>query len=245
MGFDQEKFRDLLNTAMGNQSQIAFANRAGLSKCRLNRLLREKTIGQPHKGTLKSIAEASDGRVTMNELLEACGYPLQASDTTVGANGTHIGEEHIHIANDLKKGVETFVGIATKYSSLDDMLDAVETVYGTEHMKHLVKESHEYEGKGRKGAEEYANCEFVWLYKDFKSVLPFILYYCKTAGGGVIVSDCAFDLATLMEVKDPNATQFLFHELGKGDVTYTDYPMILSTVPDFSAKERLLKAIFG
>lgn len=244
MAYDMNKFRELLSAAIGSRRQNEFAEVSGISKSRLNHLLNDDTIGQPQKVTLQKIAEASQGRVTEGQLLSACGYPVSPVQEL---DALPAKEAHIRIAKELRKGVMEFAGVAAKYASLDDMLETVELLYGSGHMTCRTEDGAVYTGKGRRGAERYAHCCFRWTYKDFTATMPFILFYFRTEGGGVVVADCAFDLLTLMEMQNAEAQKFLMSAAEKGDVAYTDYPMVMnvSRCDSGEAERRLLKALFG
>ena len=74
--YDIDKFRKLLKKAIGDRKQKEFAEIAGLSYFNLNRMLKNDSNGVPKRSSLEKIAEASEGRVTVSQLLYVCGYKL-------------------------------------------------------------------------------------------------------------------------------------------------------------------------
>jgi len=241
--FDQDKFRELLKRAIGSRTQYTFSEISGISKSRLSHLMNDVNSGAPSKTTIRKVADSSEGRVTEEQLLAACGYETSEKTTE---DGMPAKVYILKIANDLKEGVESFAGVSTKYNSIDDAVDTINLLYGPPGCKYLIQKEEKYEGRGRKGAENYVHCKYIFVKDDLEAVLPFILFYCKTEGGGAILSDCAFDLPTLMEMKNADAGKFLFKIAEEGDVKYTDFPIVLRVRRwNFDREKRLLQAIFG
>ena len=71
---DMEKFINLVVKAVGNERQNAFAKKSNLSPSHLNHLLRGTSFSSPSPDTIKKIAHASEGRVSLSDMLEAAGY---------------------------------------------------------------------------------------------------------------------------------------------------------------------------
>ena len=71
---DMEKFINLVVKAVGNERQNAFAKKSNLSPSHLNHLLRGTSESSPSPDTVKKIANASEGRVSLSDMLEAAGY---------------------------------------------------------------------------------------------------------------------------------------------------------------------------
>ena len=67
------RFRELLRCGIGDRSQRSFAKEAGITPEHVNRLLNSEIISQPSKETLEKMAAVMN-TVSLNELLEACGY---------------------------------------------------------------------------------------------------------------------------------------------------------------------------
>lgn len=66
------RLQRLLNRAMGNMSQATFARKVGVADSVISRWRRG--ITRPTPDMLRRLAEASEGRVSYEELLEAAGY---------------------------------------------------------------------------------------------------------------------------------------------------------------------------
>ena len=73
---DEKKFQELLKKAIGERSQVEFSKLTGIGTAWLNRLIRGKNSSLPRGETLEKIAGASEGRVTLEELMEACGHEM-------------------------------------------------------------------------------------------------------------------------------------------------------------------------
>lgn len=244
--FDQTMFRTLLARAIGKRTQKEFSEIAGLSPYNVNRMLSRAKISTPQRSTLRKIADASEGRVTETQLLFSCGYD-------VGANFEMTGEERspqetaLSLIQAIKKSVEDLCSSAAKYADLLDMFDTAAILSGKRTIRFVHRDEKVFEGTGRKGAEKYVFVTAISYADHIDIVMPFVLFFCKTEGGGYIFSDCAFDMDTLIEMEHPEAGKILFELAEKGDVNYSDYPFIFSCrrhIPG-EAERRLLRAIFG
>lgn len=69
-----ESFRALLRSAIGNNTQAAFAKRTGISAEHLNRMLNSKTIHRPSQQTLESIAKCALNGVTLQDMINALNF---------------------------------------------------------------------------------------------------------------------------------------------------------------------------
>lgn len=75
--FDKEKFAELLKIARGNRTQADFANIIPMSPTYLSAFAQLHYDRPLMPNLLYRIAEASEGRVTFEELLETAGYDSQ------------------------------------------------------------------------------------------------------------------------------------------------------------------------
>ena len=75
--YNPEVLSDLIKSAIGYRTQKWFAKETGITPAHLNRILHGKYPYPPRKSTLKSIAAASEGRVSEQALLDACGYETE------------------------------------------------------------------------------------------------------------------------------------------------------------------------
>ena len=236
--FDINNFRILLRTAIGDKKQQDFATEAGLSKSRITHMLNDKEIGTPTKTTLLKICNASNGKVGMNQLLQACGYDILEKYKSPSV------ENDYEYAKSMKDGVMKLIGPAARYNDIEDFLDTVVMLYAENNVETYVSESEEYSGKGHKGAERYVHCKLIWRNNTHVFTLPFVLFYCETTGGGVVLFDSVFDLNGLIKMGNACAGGFLMNIAEKGDVNCSDYEFIVST-RETCKEERLLRAIFG
>lgn len=72
--FDKSALSILLKRALGNRTQKSFAKDIQMSKEHLSRLVTQKRDTPPTIDTLTKIALNSQNRVSLRELLSACGY---------------------------------------------------------------------------------------------------------------------------------------------------------------------------
>jgi transcriptional regulator with XRE-family HTH domain len=205
---DTERFDELLREAMGNLSQKDFAEKAGLSKFTLNKYLTRGIKAVPRMATLKGIADASEGRVLLSDLMHSVGIHAEVEEKNLPA-ALDIPEEVKKAANDLAKGIGDYIGKPAKDESVESLLDIISRLY-------LDQQTHFVTGKEVEfvfhppmsgkfcGAECMVPVKAVRtdLDSSFQYSMPFILMYCHTAGtennpAGVIITDAVFDLATL------------------------------------------------
>ncbi len=201
---NEAEFVNLLKLAIGSsRSQNDFAKQAGISPEHLNRLLRQTSKSRPSAATLRKIADASNGRVTLNRLEKACGMELSKPQAAEDLEA--VGEHYsaIETIREFKQGVKEFSGKATRYESIEDMLETVEMLYGREHFQYSIGKAKDYEGRGRAGAEKTANVTVSFATDEYKCEFGFVMFYCVTEKGGIIFSDAAFDLLTLNDFEHP------------------------------------------
>ena len=83
----------LVAVAIGNEQHVNFAERIGMSKHYLSRILNNQLSGRPSKELLNKIAQQSGGSVTAAQLILAAGY--DPSERVAGMshfreNGSHL-----------------------------------------------------------------------------------------------------------------------------------------------------------
>lgn len=244
-----ERYQSLLENAMGSFSQKEFAERAGISQFNLNRMLRvdedaDASHPVPRKSTLQKIAEASQGRVSENQLYAACGYEIVKP--VIDANLVP-QEYNLRLMQSVKDGISKMSQSSVRYDSLASFLDAVKSAYGINDMYYRMLTYENFDGIGHNNAERVANCFFLWCNKGYRSIFSFSIFYCKTRRGGCIINDAVFDLGSLLELKHREANMFMFELAEKDDLNYADVPYVFTCRPYNAgeAEKRLLKAIFG
>ncbi len=75
--YDKDELIALVQKAMGEQNIKSFAEKAGLSKDYVSRLLMGRFEDSPRRGTLEKIASATE-LVNFDELLQAAGYDKES-----------------------------------------------------------------------------------------------------------------------------------------------------------------------
>lgn len=242
--FNHTLFTTLVMKALDGRTQKQFAEESGISPFNLNRLLNSDER-VPQRGTLAKIAEASRGKVTMTQLEAACGYITENEEPRYTHCMTR--EQCEELATALRNEIIKKKGTAMKYDTPGAFLKDITMRLGMKNASVQVSMEQEYTGIGRNYAENYVHCRISWLFHDFDEqfTLALILYYCVTKHGGYIISDCAFDMDTLMSEHNPDAFTLLKEKAKLGDVSYADYDLVTLTKPYDSPEARLLHAIFG
>lgn len=88
--FDKSALSLLIKRALGNRTQKSFAQDIQLSKEHLSRLITRKRDTPPNVDTLSKIALNSQNRVSLQELLLACGYDPNSINIPAPASLTHM-----------------------------------------------------------------------------------------------------------------------------------------------------------
>lgn len=227
---DLQEFRELLNQAIGvDKKKGEFAIEADISASHLSRMLNAKRITPPSIPTLKKIANASCGRVTLKSLLVSCGYP-ETEDPKAAPPYMVFGQlEYPEIRTEIqnfKKGMAQFNGIATRYDSIEDVLETVSMLYSKKSLKYNVEPGKEYKGRGHMNAEEVANVTISWATDEYACELGMVVYFCETKRGGIVLSDSAFDLPSLVETEHPLGMKKLYELSEVEGVVLTDYQTV-------------------
>ena len=243
---------ELIKKAIGDRSQKDFAAEADISVYNLNRMLNEKyTTAIPRRSTLQKIADASQGRVSREELLEACGYGTKEDEkgpVYTDAEAERLKRKSLAEAVEVCEGIGKFAGTAQKYKSLNDFMDSVFVLYSTtDDISLKVISDEEYTGTGHKGAERMIHCKFRFSrnFSIHESVVYFTLFCCRTENGGYIVSDAVFNLQDLVDLNHPEIHSYIFQIGQIDDINYGDFPIAWEYRLLQSPEERLLKALFG
>ena len=170
------KFRELLRCGIGDRSQRSFAKEAGITPEHVNRLLNSETISQPSRETLEKMASVMN-TVSLNELLEACGYQ------TVDPNETARRAYDL-----LTEGYDTLTkGRLTAWDSLEELLDILAKQYSGEDGAFSVLCQREYHGtKEESYAEQCALLKYQWADIDYAYKLFFLILYNRTERGKIL-----------------------------------------------------------
>lgn len=240
---DTERFTLLLKEAMGEMSQKDFAEKAGLSKFTLNKYLSQGIRAVPRAATLKGIADASDGRVKLSDLMHSVGI----HNTEAIAKVTREIPEALDIPADVRKkmtefvtGVQNLVKSPAKYDSIESFFETLDILYlksgdRIEHDDPCEIKPVEPISNSFHGAEMMVPVELVSpdLGASKNYLLPFALFFCRTEGtegkpSGIIFLDSAFDLPTLSKfesVRDIGTMLFNISEIENANLS--NYPICL------------------
>lgn len=257
---DNERFLSLLHNAIGTKSQTAFAQDTGISKFTLNRYLSNGLTAVPRISTLEKIADASDGKVSLSELLYAVGLYSEAekaasegeSKNTALEQTPVISEEEKQCrkeASELAENMKQYVSKAIKDTDIAALLDTFDMLYG-KGFTLSIGEEYAYTKQrlcgNRLGSEFYTPVIATWsksketergdkIWVRYAAV--FALFYCKTIGSecvapGVILRDCAFDVQTLASLDFPEI-DFVMDQISdeNENANLADYPLCFAAVP--------------
>ncbi len=224
------RFIDLLKKAIGNErTQKQFAAEAGISAEHLNRMIKQTASHKPAVVTLEKIADHSEGRVTVAALKKSLGMELTPFDEKADLDTVDYKRRNALIAGDMKTSVlELSMRTPHRYSSIEDMLDMLVLLCGWSETTYRIEREEVYQNQtvSRNGAENYACITVTWNCSDCRCDLAFVLYYCYTAGNGVIITDAAFDLVSLCREKHPLAEEVQFGMLTREDSEPQDIPLV-------------------
>ena len=197
-------FQKLLEIAMKrSRSQREFAIKAGISQEHLSRMIMHPEKYKPSITTLRKIADASDGWVTLSMLEKSCGFnpgqaPQEEPEYAVGSV-----KEPRSIIGEYKAGLLDFSGRALRYNDEQGVLDTVGVICSRAKFQYAIENKKEYTGHGHSGAERTANVTVSFATNEYQCSFGFVMFYCRTEKGGVIFSDAAFDLLTLHSFDHP------------------------------------------
>ena len=249
-----EKSIALIRKAIGNRTQKEFAQTSGLSQYNITRILTNKyNTSVPRRSTLRMIANASEGRVTYEELLEACGYTVEGVQTSADqeeilkkSERDEVEKASLATAADVCEGLSTLAGSAARYDSLEDFIDTVTMLYSTNDLRLIVISEENCEGKKHKGAEKVAHCMIHFWRGNivYQSSIYCSIYFCKTENGGYIISDVIYDLQSLVDAKHPMIYKYIFRLSEKDDINYGNFPIAFEMEYCKDVLEKLLAAIF-
>lgn len=231
MPMDYAMFQQLLKEAVGTTPQIVFAEKAGISPPHLNRMLNGKTGGsRPALSTLRKIAENSN--VPLEELLISCGYKTRTNDDDVP-----VTERTIEAAQQLYHGMQALASHV--YPDLNTFIQDYCLQNGINKPKIYTMAEEEYEAPDdvHTAYAEYCQGFCLSYYASGRQTyLWFMLLFCRTIGGHVIVTDIVSDVDTLCRhsILSDNAVSKMFSQ------KYACF-----TKRDYNAEKRLLAAIFG
>lgn len=235
---EYKEFRKLLRQGIGTRSQKAFAAEAGISYEHLNRMLNNQEINRPTKETLENMA-AKMNSVSLNELLEACGY-----------TEFDLAGRVEQVENSLKEVLEAFVHKIKGYrlASLKDELEVIRPLYMKVDGEFSIKEGNDIDLEDiavglHNGAEQYCKASYSWeCGKAYDCTTYFILFFVTTRSGNVIVTDYAMDAPTLHTF---SAVPDTVYENAVRSKKLEACTSVHDLKKDIRMRERLLASIFS
>lgn len=191
----ESEFRKLLVMAIGEKrNQKEFARDVGIAPEYLSRIMKHPDKYRASEDVLRKIAEASEGRVHMSQLINACEHEAE-----IGKPDPEF-ERVKKIIKEFRDTARLYSGRATRYGSIREVLDMINNVmYGKTNIRYKIENEEEYLLGGHAGAEKAANITVEFATEEYVASFGFVLYYCETKKDGIIFSDAAFDRKAMME----------------------------------------------
>lgn len=205
------RFRQLIKKAKGDMNQKDFAEKCGISEFTISRFMSTGVNNTPNETTLSKIADASEGRVTLSELLYCVGRYDRADELLNPDFESHdyadspLYQKMKNVVDDL---ITDLAG-KRKYSGVDDWLDTFDMLYGPKGLSYRqqseIQLEHEMLSKRNFNGSAYCTPVTFVLADDACTSIAFLVFavfYVKTtktdaSDKGIVILDKAFDLATL------------------------------------------------
>lgn len=206
----KEEFKKALLEAMDGRTQVQFAADSGISRAQLSRLLKGEFTTPPSKETLEKIVDHSAGRVNMAKLKRALGLTVLTSDSEDNFEKLPYGRRNAVQAEEIRRGLIELTDKPIKYVTLEEILSTLTMLYPRDTTQFQIDKSvsvDKDESKKHKGAERASNVLLRWENTDTTVDYGCVIFYCVTTGGGVIVTDLAFDVKTLYDYKNSVALE--------------------------------------
>ena len=135
--YDVERFKNLLKTAIGSRTNVAFAQEANISTEHLSRILNNPQKHRPTRSTLNKIAGASLGTVSLNTLEEVCGYTPTKLKERKDVSGTNFRKDAGIIYKEIRDtAVSAFENAEGKVMTVNAFVD--------EMMKRIMSNKEKY-----------------------------------------------------------------------------------------------------
>ncbi len=212
---DKQRFRRLVVEAKGDLDLTNFAEKTGLSKFTLSRFQAGSISNAPNDSTLRKIADASDGRVSLYELLVSVGRYERANklksddiEESPSKNDGELFKKMKGILDDLLNDLS----YSRKLENMDDFLDTFQMLAKEPGFSYRKQNEIELDEKmlllNKFNGASYCTPVTFMIYDletGMTGYLVFALFYCKTtgtaaSGEGIVILDKAFDLATMASI---------------------------------------------
>ncbi len=208
-------FKELILEAVGtNRSQRQFAADSGISRATLNRMLSDDYDSEPSKGILEKIADHSAGRVTVAMLKESLGLELTDEEKKdVNIWELPYNRRNAIMAEELRAGLLALTSKPHRYENIQSIFEITNMLYSrvmiTTMFANKPRDIAEEASKKHNGAEKYANGYINWEDGETEVRFGCTFFLCETTGGGVVITDIAFDPKTLYTYKHDIALEII------------------------------------
>ncbi len=189
---NEERFKELLKEAIGDRTQNEFSLLTGIAVAQLSRYIRGKATYLPKPETLEKIANASEGRVKLSDLMECCGHEMEKYKEKKKNT-----PDHITARDDIKRiqsGLEAMCGM--RIMAFDTLRDPL--YFAIKDGEYKVKEERKCSNDIDPNAEKYAFVTVERTLSENRALYVFIITYNRTEGGGIILSKCITDGKTML-----------------------------------------------
>lgn len=224
--FDQKQFQKLLRKGIGIRSQKEFAEQTGISPVTINRMLNGEKIARPKMETLTTFAR-SMSKVSLNELLSACGYPSESIEDKVFS----VEEEIKKFIDESKKKFVVFRDLSILQAELQNSIKTENIVSADD----IVAQSG---GELGLPTEDIICFDVFWNHDEFLCHTIFRVYCMLTKNDQIIVYSSSLDT--------PDEADTAFFTENRKKIAHTTVTKQDKKVIDgFTPEDRLLHAIFG
>ncbi len=203
---DLSEFKELVRKSIGARSQVEFAKDCGLTASHLNRLINEQNQTTPQVKTIRNIALTAANGVTLNELLVAAGYDPQIDHQCVYSEDGKskiaggITAESLRNFNVQKAFREELISLRECIRPYDDFNDVFGNLHWdcehyVEDLHHVMEKEEEIKNSGCwvHGADYSIEGQLKCMKNNQSIAFDFLLYYCKTDKGKIIIMDTDWD----------------------------------------------------
>ncbi len=244
-----ETFRDLLKKAIGDNTNSEFAEKVGITRGYLQHLLCGRS-SNPSADVITRIVKHSEGRVKIEEMIDACGLDVKAFSPSQKRSVLSFSEWCKGNAEDV---LEFYKDINSKrlfVFNLNEFKSDFQLLYSASICNVLVRKPENYEGE--EVADVVIPVIFKWSNGTYEKIqeMQTLLFAVQNKKGQLIVTK-----ATCAPADMAMASPRLKAELTDIDDTIDDgsslfdAPYIYSTrnfqVEENPVAQKLLKAIFG
>ena len=185
---EKTTFVELLNKAIGDHTKSDFAKASGIANAQLSRMLTGSAKSQPRPATLEKIAQASEGRVKIEELLLSCGHDIDEYNIKAEEkkNNTPEHERARAEIKELVQGFESYAG--QRQTDMEDIFDTILFLYSGEETTLMAGAEKPCKRDVDPNAEQCILVTGNIALPDSRATCYILVTYNKTLSGAIIIS---------------------------------------------------------